>query len=153
MGHLQTIPVIPGEWWEKKPSPKRALWHRVLCAGQQPHNSNSNYPTPTPGISLKGYPIVKLHKFPKRYFYLLVLLTKDLFSKGNHCKLSWEKLPMLPRYFVCCLSHVLQKPTHHILLKGLHFFLFTTLEIPHFKLTDIQKTATLQSLAQQISLK
>lgn len=98
------------EWWEKKPSPKRALWHRDLCAGQQPLNSNNNCSTPTPGISLKGYPIIKQHKFPKRYFYLLVLLIKNLFSKGNHCKLSWEKLPTLPRYFVCCLSPFFRNP-------------------------------------------
>lgn len=125
----------PVEWWEGKASPKRSLWHSVLCAGQQALNSHNNCSTPAPGISLKGCPIVKQHPFPRRSFHLLLLLIKNLFSKQNYCKLSWEKLPVLPRYFVCCLSHVLQKPTHHILLKGLHFFLFTTLEIPHFKLT------------------
>lgn len=77
------------------------------CSVQDSNHSTATPTAPPPGISLKGYPIVKQYKFPKRYFYLLVLLVKNLFSKGNHCRLSWGKLPMLPRYFVCCLSHVL----------------------------------------------
>lgn len=114
MGHIQTISVVPAEQQlnggRKNPAPKEPCGTGNLCAGQQPLNSNNNCSTPTPGISLKGYPIIKQHKFPKRYFYLLVLLIKNFFSKGNHCKLSWEKLPTLPRYFVCCLSPFFRNP-------------------------------------------
>lgn len=87
----------------------------------------------------------------------MILLTsftyKEFIFQRKSLQIILGKVDYTAKIFCLLSVSFLQKPTHHILLKSLHFFLFTTLEIPHFKLTDIQKTATLQSLARQISLK